>query len=172
MKEYIWEFSASNSWIRFKVAYMQIGQISGTFLRFHGTVVSDDLFTHPEVNLVIAVKSVETLNPLCNETMLSDSFLAAAGYPHIIYDSVGGCRQSVGKIWELTGDLTVKAAKLFMTLVISNRKINRSGDGMTAFFSLYGYISRKNFGLVYPSGEKDISDEIQISADIVLNRKS
>jgi polyisoprenoid-binding protein YceI len=95
MKEYIWEFSASNSWIRFKVAYMQIGQISGTFLRFHGTVVSDDLFTHPAVSLVIEIKSVETLNPLCNETMLSDSFLAAADYPHIIYSSVG----AAGKVW-------------------------------------------------------------------------
>jgi len=172
MKEYIWEFSESKSSIRFKVTYMQIGKISGSFLRFHGTVVSDDSFTHPELSLVIEVKSVETLDAECNETMLSDSFLSAADHPDIIYKSAGGCRQSVGKIWEITGDLSVKAAKRLMTLVISNRKISKHGQGLTAFFSLFGSISRKNFGLVYPFDDQEISDDVQIRAEIVLNRKS
>jgi polyisoprenoid-binding protein YceI len=150
---------------------MQISNISGSFLRFKGSVRSDELFRDPEISMEIESNSIETLSAKLNSELLSDPFLAAERRPYIKFHSVAGCRQSAGKIWELTGQLTVRDTCRDITLVINYSGTNEDGKGRTALFHLFGDISRSDFGLICLTDENDVSDRVQVNAEILMVRK-
>ena len=153
MKKVVWELSVKNSLIHFKVKYLRISNITGQFLKFKGEVIADEFFNHPQVHLFIDANSV-----------------GAIQHPVIEFNSVDGCRQSSGKIWELTGNVVANEMKSPLTLVVNFSDIKEGRRKPTANFHLFGKISRKRIGLVC-TDEEDVSDELNIYAEIFLTMR-
>src|SRR5258706_12002554 len=119
MPRYFWEIAEKQSVIFFKVKYLRFSNITGSFLKFIGSVVADDLFQDTEVTLHIEAGSVETHHAGHNMMLKGGQCLSVTDHPRITFHSVGGCKQSAGKIWELSGELTLKEYTTPLTLVVS-----------------------------------------------------
>jgi polyisoprenoid-binding protein YceI len=169
MKKYVWDIITKKSSIHFKVKYLQISNISGYFARFKGEVITGEFFVNPEVSLIIETNSIETSDANWNKILKTDTSLAEQQHPYLSFNSRGGCNQSSGKIWELTGDLSVKHEKSQMTMVVSMSSIKKKSKNSVALFRLFGKVSRKSLGL--SCMEEDVGDEVHVAAEIYLIRR-
>src|ERR1700761_7898602 len=102
MGQQVWEISSKRSFLQFRIAYFQISNITGSFLRFAGRVVVDEGFLHPQVELRVETESVETFDPKRNAKLRSADFLASTQFPYMKFSSVDGCKESGGMIREFT----------------------------------------------------------------------
>ena len=166
-KRFAWEISPKNSAIQFKVKWFGISSISRQFAKFRATVLADQSFTNPEIYLFIESNSAEVPDEKWNNALKDESFLSVSSHPVIEFTSVGGCRQSSGKIWELSGRLSVKGIQKDITMVVSASEIKRDKKKMTAVFHLFGSVSRTDFSLHCPS-EENIADDVQLNAVITM----
>lgn len=171
MKKYFWEISTKNSSVRFKVKYLQISNITGSFLKFHGRVEAEENFQNPSIKLIINAESIQTYNKASDRKIKSSLLLSTNNYPLIEFVSDSGCSQSIGKIWELTGELSVKNISKPVTMVINYSQIRYNAPSPTATFHLFGKISRSEFNIDYENG-KDLSDDIFLTSEIHLIRKT
>ncbi len=170
MKKQTWELAPKHSSIQFKVKYLQISNVTGYFQKFSGTVATDEFFSAPEVSLFIEADSIETHNDKWNDQLRSEEFFATDRYPQIRFTSRDGCRKSSGKIWEMTGLLTIKEVSHPVTLLINFSDIKEDRKRPTALFHLFGTFSRRDFGFD-KMDEKEIGDEILLNAEVFLVRK-
>ena len=170
-KKYAWELSLKNSAIQFKVKWFGISSISGQFSKFHTIVMADQSFTDPEIHLFIEAASAETADEKWNNALQHAGFLSAELHPVIEFTSIGGCLQSSGKIWEMSGDLTIKKIKQNITFVVSTADIRREKKKTVSIFQLFGSISRAAFSL-HCEQDEEIADEIQLKAVITMTRAS
>jgi polyisoprenoid-binding protein YceI len=162
-----WEIAPKNSLLQFKTKWFGISSIAGQFSKFHAIVKADQFFSNPEIHLLIETGSAETPDEKWNKYLRASEFLAAESFPYIEFASVGGCRQQSGKIWELTGDLSIKGTTKSLTMIVNLSDIIKEKKKTTAVFHLFGTISRKDFALHCPQ-EEDIADEVQLNAIITL----
>ena len=87
----------------------------GIFGKFAGKIVFDE--SKPEAasfDIAIDVKSVETGNPMRNESIVSDNWLSAEKYPNITFKSEGA--KKVGDKWETTGTLFLRGVEKEITV--------------------------------------------------------
>jgi polyisoprenoid-binding protein YceI len=166
MNQQFWSILPKRSFLQFRVSYLQISNINGSFLRLSGTVAADEDFQDPVINLQIEARSIETYDPRRNAKLRSEQFLFAERYPNLEFISADGCRKSSGMIKELTGDLTVRGKRIPVTLLVnfSANKIYRKRPA--ALFGLFGTVSRSALGLGRADGE--IGDEIHLNAVVFL----
>ncbi len=78
----------------------------GIFKKLEGKIVFDE--NQPEnaaFDVVIEVRSVETGNPMRNESIAGDSWLNAEKYPHITFKSEGAVKKE--EKWSTTGILSL-----------------------------------------------------------------
>lgn len=76
----------------------------GVFKKLEGKIIFDE--SRPEdavFDVTIEVKSVETGNPMRNESIIGDTWLNAEKYPHITFQSKGAVKQE--DKWSTTGTL-------------------------------------------------------------------
>lgn len=170
MAKHVWEISNKYSTIHFKLKYFEISNIIGAFLKFSGKVITDEFFINSAITFNIEAGSVETLNMDRNAKLRSGGFLSAAKHPFIKFISVGGCKQSVGKIWEVTGDLTLKEITKPVTLVIHSSDVKKNIKKPVAIFRLFGKINRKDFEFG-DFNDKEIGNDIHVNAEIYMVKK-
>ena len=169
MKKQTWELAPKHSTIQFKVKYLQISNVTGYFHKFSGTVATDEFFSAPEISILIEANSIETYNDKWNDQLRSAEFFAPELYPQISFISSDGCRKRSGRIWEITGQLTIKETSRPVTLLINFSDIKEDRKRPTALFHLFGTINRRDFGFD-KLDEKEIGDEILLNAEIFLVR--
>ncbi len=78
----------------------------GVFKRLEGKIIFDE--NRPEdavFDVTIEVKSVETGNPMRNESIVGDTWLNAEKYPYITFQSKGAVKQE--EKWSTTGILSL-----------------------------------------------------------------
>lgn len=167
MKKHVWRISNKNSAIHFKAKYLRISSISGYFSKFKGTVVTEDFFKNPSVSLVIDSMSIETFDEKLDSILRSEAFFPKGKGQGIEFISMGGCKQSSGKIWELTGELVIEELRKPLTLIVNFSDIKEHLKRPVALFYLFGKIGLKEMGLgVFH--EKGIGDEILLNAEIFM----
>jgi len=171
MNKQHWNISQKDSSIYFKVKYLQISTIKGIFQKFRGNVFTDQYFSEPEVHLALDSASLETYNSTQNQTLRSNACLASSKYPSIDFHAINGCKLSSGKIWELTGNLSVRNISYPITMVVTLSHINNKDRIPNARFNLFGKINLHDFGFSNLAG-KEISNEIQLFAEITLVKSS
>ncbi|GLU55226.1 hypothetical protein Dfri01_46870 [Dyadobacter frigoris] len=170
MKKYTWKVLAKKSTIRFNIKYFQISNISGSFLKFDGEIIAEEDFQNPEIYLEIEADSIQTHNKESNFKIKSPLLLFTDNYPIITFRSKFGCKQSIGKIWELTGILTIKDTDHLVTMVINHSEIKPHSNQGTATFHLFGNILRSEFNIQYEYSS-ELSDEINLTLVIHLVRQ-
>jgi polyisoprenoid-binding protein YceI len=108
---------------------------------------------------------------MLDSVLKSEAFFSKGKGHSIEFVSKGGCKQSSGKIWELTGELVIKELRKPLTLIVNYSDIKEHLKRPVALFYLFGKISLKEMGLgVFH--EKGISDEILLNAEIFMFKKT
>lgn len=90
----------------------------GVFKKLEGKVVFDE--NHPEnavFDVAIEVKSVETGNPMRDESIASDNWLNAEKYPYITFKSTGAVKGE--EKWVTTGTLGLHGVEQPLALPFS-----------------------------------------------------
>lgn len=109
-------------------------EADGIFEKFSGKLIFDD--QRPEAasfEIAIDVKSVNTGDPMLNESIASDAWLDAEKYPTVTFKSTGA--KKVGDLWETTGTLHLHGVEKEMTAPFTFAK-NDSGGVFESNFSL------------------------------------
>ncbi|SEN68843.1 Polyisoprenoid-binding protein YceI [bacterium A37T11] len=176
MSNHTWLIDANRSSIRFEVVHMIISKVSGYFGAFEGslTTPSPDSFEAGEISLTIHAGSLTTKEAFRDDHLKSQGFLDAAHYPVIRFQSTSFAKAQDGT-FILSGNLTIKdrVKHLQMTAVLSGE--GRIEEMPEASFSIQAILNRKDFGLTYgplmEAGGMIISDEIKVSADIIITKQ-
>jgi len=169
MKKYIWDISTQDSSLNFKVKYFRISNILGCFLRFEGKIITEESFKNPEISISIESDSIQTWNKIQDEKLRSFEYLNSEEFPYIKFSSTGGCRESSGGIWELSGELVIKSISKPITLVVSFTDIKENQKNPKALFYLFGKINRRDFQFI---NSEDVGEDIYLNGVINLFRKN
>lgn len=169
MRKFIWNISERQSVLHFKASYFTIGHLSGSFNKIRGQVIAGAQFEEPEVDLIISVSSVETLDAELNRKIRSADILDSLAFPEMSFTSVGGCRASSGVIWELEGDFKIRQISSSINLIVNFSTVKIKGRRTTALFHLFGEVDLKKSGLsvLYNKG---IIERLDVSAEIELTK--
>lgn len=90
----------------------------GVFKKLEGRIVFDaDQPENAVFDVAIEVKSVETGNPMRNESIAGDNWLNAEKYPHITFKSAGAVKKE--EKWVTTGTLSLHGVEQPLELPFS-----------------------------------------------------
>lgn len=172
-----WNIDPTHSQVEFAVRHMMIATVRGRFADVKGTVVTDESdLGKAEVDVVIAVTSIDTREAKRDAHLTSADFFDAETYPTITFKStrVTGVR---GDEFTLAGNLTIHGVTREVTLdVTSEGRAKDPWGGERAGYSAMTRINRKDFGLTWnqalETGGLLVGDEIKISLDLELLKNS
>lgn len=98
----------------------------GIFGKFSGKITFDE--NKPEAagfDIAVDVKSVETGNPMRDESIVSDNWLSAEKYPNITFKAAGA--KKVGDKWETTGTLFLRGVEKEITVPFTFKSTDDGG---------------------------------------------
>lgn len=167
-----WELDVAHSDIHFKVRYLLISSITGSFNIFSGTLFTPehDDFSTASFYLHIDPYSINSNSTERDEHLKSPDFLDADNYPDIEFRSTS-FKQIDGDKHELTGDMTIKGITKPVVLDVIFGGEAKDGFGvMRAGFEVSATINRKDFGIhsddVNEAGSLIIGEEIKLQANL------
>ncbi len=170
-----WVLDLSHSELNFKVKHLMISNVKGAFRKFEAEVDGED-FTTSSVQVTIDATSIFTNDDARDGHLKSADFFDVANYSEIIFKSTS-FRKVDDENYKLAGQLTMKGVSKAVSLDVEFGGMNKDPWGNEkAAFSLTGLINRKDWGLNWnaalETGGVLVSDEVRISGDIQLVKKS
>lgn len=157
-----WNLDKSHARVQFKVKHMVISTVSGEFLTFDASAVSEDEdFKNPEFEFTANVDSIDTKMEMRDNHLKGPEFFDAAQFPKIHFKSTAFNGE------EMKGDLTIRDITKPITLDIEFGGVLKSSDGsLRTGLDFSGTISRKEFGLQYNAvtevGGAVVGDKIKL----------
>lgn len=164
-----WKFDPMHTQVEFSAKHLGMMTVRGHFTDVNVTGDLDP--EHPESSsfeATIQVRSIRTHNETRDRDLLSSNFLEVDKYPTITFKStkiehVGGDR------YRVTGDLTIKATTLPITLkAVRYGEFNDPRMGHRIGYAAETQINRKDFGMKFDAmldGKYIVSNEIQINIE-------
>jgi polyisoprenoid-binding protein YceI len=153
---------------------MVVSELDGRFERFDGKVLLDEKnLEKSTVELEIDVKSVDTENADRDKHLRSPDFFDAEKHPKITFQATK--IKKVGKIFKVTGDLTMRGVKKPVTLDVelSNALKNPWGKLVRAV-KVSGKLDRQAFGVSWNKaldvGGVLVGDEVELDIRLELNQ--
>ena len=171
-KKTTWVIDPTHSEFTFKVKHMMISTVSGHFEKFDTKVkANENDFTNADINVEVAVNSINTNNIDRDNHLKSDDFFNAEKYPVLKFKS----KKFDGE--KLVGDLTIRDVTKEVTLDTEFNGIAVDPYGQTkAGFELSGEINRKDFGLMWDvvteAGNVVVSNKIKLALNVQLIKKA
>jgi polyisoprenoid-binding protein YceI len=171
-KKTTWVIDPTHSEFTFKVKHMMISTVSGHFEKFDTKVeANENDFTNADINVEVAVNSINTNNTDRDNHLKSDDFFNAEKYPVLKFKS----KKFDGE--KLVGDLTIRDVTKEITLDTEFNGIAVDPYGQTkAGFELSGEINRKDFGLMWDvvteAGNVVVSNKIKLALNVQLIKKA
>ncbi|MEP6465876.1 MAG: YceI family protein [Parafilimonas sp.] len=166
-----WALDAHHSELMFKVKHLMITTVTGYFKKFtvEAETEGEDFTKFLNIAFEADVNSVSTNNEQRDIHLKSPDFFNVAKYPTIRFTA------TEFKNNELLGNLTLKATTKSISMHVDFGGIATDAYGQAkAGFSVYGSISRKDFGLTWnhvtETGNVVVSDEVKFQAEIQLLR--
>jgi polyisoprenoid-binding protein YceI len=162
MSEVIWKIEPEKSRIGFKVKHMLVSRVIGRFGRFTGTWKFDpENIDQSVIDAVIESASITTHDPVRDEHLISDEFLDAKKYPHVLFHA--SRIQPLGHDeWNVQGEMTLHG----VTRPIQFKMRGTPLKGVFASVQL----SRKEFDLTWnkmiEAGGVLVGDEISVDLSI------
>jgi len=166
-----WALDPTHSEIQFKVKHMMISTVSGEFMKFDGSLESEDNdFAQANAKLTIATDSINTKNEQRDGHLKSPDFFDAPGHPEITFSSEK-LESTGGEDYKLTGTLTIKGVSKAITLDVVNSGVIKDPYGyQRTGFEVSGKINRKDFGLTWhqltEAGGLIVGDEVKVFANV------
>ena len=170
-----WVLDISHSELNFKVKHLMISNVKGAFRKFEAEADGED-FTSSPVKVTIEASSVFTNDDTRDGHLKSADFFDVENHREITFTSTS-FRKTDSENYKLAGLLTIKGVSNAVTLDVEFGGTNKDPWGNEkAAFSLNGKINRKDWGLNWnaalETGGVLVSDEVRISGDIQLVKKS
>ena len=163
-----WIIDTSHSEVSFKVKHMMISTVSGVFKSFNATAQTNgDDFNQADIEVNVAIDSINTNNADRDAHLKSDDFFNAAEFPEMTFTS------SSFEDGILKGNLTIRDITKEVTLESDFNGIAVDPYGQTkAGFELRGEINRKDFGLkwsaITEAGNVVVSDMVKLNIDVQM----
>ncbi len=170
-----WVLDLSHSELNFRVKHLMISNVKGEFRKFEAEVEGEDFTTSP-VLVAIDAASIFTNDDARDGHLRSADFFDVEKYREITFTSTS-FKKTNDANYKLAGQLTMKGVTNPVTLDVEFGGRNKDPWGNEkAAFSLSGVINRKDWGLNWnaalETGGVLVSDEVRITGDIQLVRKS
>lgn len=166
-----WKLDKTHSEVHFKVKHMVISTVTGSFLDFEASAVSDDVsFSEAKFEFSAQIDSIDTKNPQRDEHLKSDDFFNSAQFPVLKFTS---------EKWEggkLNGEITLKGVSKPIALEADFGGVITDPYGnQRAGFEFTGQLNRKDFGLnweaVMESGGLVVSDIVKLSVNLEFTKE-
>lgn len=168
-----WTIDASHTNAEFAVKHLMISTVRGRFADVSGTVITqgDDLTT-AQVEVSLAVASIDTRNEQRDGHLKSADFFNAEQYPAITFRS-RRVEQAGGESFRLVGDLTIRGVTREVALDVTAEGGTRDPwGGERLGFSAAARINRKDFGLEWnmalETGGVVVGEEVRLTLDVEL----
>ncbi len=169
-----WNIDPAHSSIEFAVKHMMFTTVRGRFKEFSGTIRADE--TNPDQSVVeveIAAASIDTGSADRDAHLRSADFLDVENHPAITFRSrrVEGAHKQEGDRFTLTGELTIRATTLEVTLDCQFEGIGKDPWGGTRAGSrATGRLDRRDWGLKWnqalETGGILVANEVRIEVDV------
>ena len=170
-----WVLDIAHSELNFKIKHLMISNVNGVFRKFDAEIDGEDL-TASAIHVTIDATSISTNDDARDGHLKGADFFDVENHRQITFDSTSFIKEDNGN-YRLTGQLTMKGVSKEVSLDVEFGGINKDPWGNEkAAFSLNGKINRKDWGLNWnaalETGGVLVSDEVRISGDIQLVKKS
>jgi polyisoprenoid-binding protein YceI len=168
-----WKLDPAHSSVKFKVNYLLISEVEGTFKKFDGTFTSEKAdFSDLSVSVSVDVSSINTDNESRDGHLKSDDFFNAEKFPTMTFKSTGVKALGKGKLM-LTGDLTIRDVTKRVTIpLVYGGTVKDPWGNTRAGFKATGTVNRKEFKLMWDNkaatGEAVVGDDVEFTIDASL----
>jgi polyisoprenoid-binding protein YceI len=172
-----WAIDPMHSEIQFKVKHLVISNVTGSFKKFSGEVIThEEGFENAEINLSIDVASIDTNQEMRDTHLKSPDFFDIANHSLITFKSTS-FKKTTGDTYKLKGNLTMKGiTKEVEVEAIYGGSAKDSYGNMKAGFEITGTIKRKEFGLTYnaltEAGGLTVGEDIKLIANIQIAKQA
>jgi polyisoprenoid-binding protein YceI len=173
MKSTKWKIDPEHSEIRFKVRYLMLSWITGTFDHFVGEIEAPEHhFEAGKIFFWASTQSINTRLGLRDHHLRSVDFFHAEMFPELTFRSRFFTHKQ-GNQYHLNGDLTIKGITREVDLEVIHEGVLEAHDGgRRAGFEITGQIDRKDFGLnwnaITAAGNMVLADQVKLMMNIQL----
>lgn len=168
-----WAIDPTHSEVQFKVKYLVISTLTGSFNNFSGGATSPSgSFEDAEIHFSLDASSVNTHLAARDNHLRSADFFDTGKFPAISFQSTS-FKKVKGDLYHLFGLLTIKGITKPVELDAEFGGLAKDLEGNTkAGFEVSGHISRWEFGLTFNpltnAGGMVLGEEIKLVASIQL----
>lgn len=164
-----WTFDPAHSNLGFSIMRLMISDVTGT-LRISELTLStvNEDFTDASVSLVIDAKSIDTDVDDRDEHLKSPDLFDTGKYPTMTFKSTS-FKKSGDKEYTIAGDFTMHGVTKPITLeaVVNTTYDTYSKKNVTGF-RVTGVVKRLDFGIATTTPAAMLSDEVTLTANIVV----
>jgi polyisoprenoid-binding protein YceI len=171
----VWEIDPGHTEVAFTGRHFMVTKVRGRFTDVRGTVqIAEDL-RESNVDVVIAMASVQSGNPARDEHLRSAELFDVERYPEATFRSVEV--EWHGSSGVVHGDLTIQGVTRQVPLVVTFEGYVRDPwGGDRAIYSAAAQINREDYGITWnaplEAGGLLVSKDITITIDIETVLKS
>lgn len=171
-----WAIDPMHSEIQFRVRHLVISNVTGSFQKFEGTIVSEnDDFSGAKVSFSADIDTIFTGNDQRDGHLKSPDFFDAAQFPQLTFESTSFKKVSDDE-YALEGNLTMKGTTKPVKLDVTYGGTMKDLYGYTkAGFEIKGKVSRKEFGLTWDAvteaGGAVVSDDIRLALNVQVAKQ-
>lgn len=163
-----YKIDQAHSEVTFKIKHLMITNVTGSFTKFDGSVVTlTDDFDGAQVDFEAGINSITTSNEQRDGHLKSADFFDAEKFPKLTFKSTGFSRVN-NEGYKLTGNLTIRDVTKPVTLDVEFGGNAKDMYGQEkAGFEITGKINRKDFGLTWNAAVE--TGGVVLSEDVKLN---
>lgn len=175
MKKSKWIIDSAHSSVQFRITYLVIASIRGSFNTFNGFAEWGEHFKEASIQFNIDANSINTNVEERDKHLKSADFFDTVQYPTISFKSTS-FKKIKGEKFRLEGHLTMHGhTKLVELQVEYNGKIIDPQGQEKISFEVTGKVSRWEFDMKYNSvleaNSLLIDEDIDISIQLLLNKE-
>lgn len=167
-----WTMDKAHSRLSFNVTHLMVSNVEGKFKNFDVNINSSkDDFSNAVIELTADIKSVNTDNDSRDNDLKSEHFFDAAKFPTLSFKSTSFTKVDA-KNYKLKGNLTIHGITkpVELDVVFNGTFQNPMNKKTIAGFRIKGTIKRKDFGLGADFATVVVSDEVEIDANMELDK--
>ena len=168
-----WKIDPTHSSVNFSATHMLISQVEGSIKKFDAKIsTTGNEFDNASVEMTLDVNSLTTNNEMRDNHLKGDDFFNAEKFPNMKFKATS-MRNTGGKTYKLTGDLTIRdVTKPVDLIVIWGGTIKDPYGNTRSGFQITGAINRFDYGLKWSalleSGGAVVGEIITFTSNIEL----
>ena len=171
-----WQVDSGHSSAQFSVKHLLVSTVRGTLGAVSGTVEYDGKSLQSiKADITIDVKGISTVNEKRDADLRGADFFNVAKFPTMTFKSKRAEAAGQGRV-TLVGDLTIRGVTKEVTLDVAGPSpvLKQPNGSLKIGASATTKLNRRDFGLNYNAmieAAPVVSDEVQVTIDIELNKR-